>query len=330
VQLRLKTLEIERDAALAVLEARWQEFSEMMSGYRPEEVEQVRARLAAARVQETWARNRLDRATRGGLASRPEDVDEARATLDNALHNVAMTQATYAIAIEGPRYEHKLRTRALVDAAHEEVQRIEDELWKKTLRAPFDGYVSAEHTEVGQWLQDRDPAVEIIELKELEVEVKVPERHLSAVAEGQAVKVEIEALKAIGKTALPGTIIHVVPQVDPQSRTLPVKVKLANRIDENNRPWINAGMLVQVKVPVGRQRSLLVPKDALVLNTGRDPVVYVVTPDGEKTVARPVSVRTGNAHESLMEVQGELKPGMNVIVRGNERVRPGQEIIVQK
>jgi RND family efflux transporter MFP subunit len=222
----------------------------------------------------------------------------------------------------------------MVDAAHEDVQRIEEEIWKKTLRAPFTGYISAKYTEKGQWLQDGAEAVEVVELKELEVEVKVPERFLAAIKEGQPAKVQIEALGAMGEQALRGEIIRVVPQVDPQSRTLPIKIRLANRIDSDNRPWIKAGQLVQVALQVGRQNSLLIPKDALVLSSGRDPVVYVASEatdvvDGaeiKKTTARPVTVKTGNSYENYMAVQGDLKPGVQLIVRGNERVMPGQEI----
>jgi hypothetical protein len=34
----------------------------------------------------------------------------------------------------------------------------------------------------------------------------------------------------------------------------------------------------------------------------------------------------GAAHGSLVEVRGELKPGLMVVVRGNERLRPGQPV----
>ena len=376
VQLRLVTAEIERDAAIAVLEHRWQEFREMLAGYQPEEIEQARRRLAGAKVQEEWARMRYNRVVRAGPASRPEELDEVKANLEMATQNVAMAQAAYDLAVQGPRDEQKARARAAVDAAHAEVLRIEDEIWKKTLRAPFEGYVTAEYTEKGQWLNTGEAAVEIVELRELEVEVKVPERYVAFVREGQAVTVQVESLGLVGPQALIGRIVRVNPQVDPLTRTLPVKVRVANRIGvgvepelltaltqwpamaaplgspvaalgqlhaatwcrrtvpQFNRPWIKAGQLAHVMWQADPQTVLLVPKDALVLASGRDPVVYVVeqradSADGQpKPIARAVPVKMGRPFEDFIEVEGDLQPGAAVIIRGNERVRPGQEVRV--
>jgi hypothetical protein len=42
--------------------------------------------------------------------------------------------------------------------------------------------------------------------------------------------------------------------------------------------------------------------------------------------AHVVPVKTIAAHGSLVEVEGDLKPGLKVVVRGNERLRPGQPV----
>jgi multidrug efflux pump subunit AcrA (membrane-fusion protein) len=42
--------------------------------------------------------------------------------------------------------------------------------------------------------------------------------------------------------------------------------------------------------------------------------------------ARLVPVKTGPAHGALIEVEGDLKDGLKVVVRGNERLRPGQPV----
>jgi len=44
--------------------------------------------------------------------------------------------------------------------------------------------------------------------------------------------------------------------------------------------------------------------------------------------AHLVSVKTGPAHGSLIEVEGNLKAGQRVVVRGNERLMPGQRVKV--
>jgi hypothetical protein len=45
-----------------------------------------------------------------------------------------------------------------------------------------------------------------------------------------------------------------------------------------------------------------------------------------KVVEAPV--RTGVSHKNLIQIIGDIKPGIDVIVRGNERLLNGQDIQV--
>jgi multidrug efflux pump subunit AcrA (membrane-fusion protein) len=81
-------------------------------------------------------------------------------------------------------------------------------------------------------------------------------------------------------------------------------------------------MLGRATLPVGnRHRAILVPKDALVLSSSGT-VVYIVNDDK----AYLVPVKMGPAHGPLIEILGDLKAGSKVVVRGNERLRPGQPV----
>ncbi|MEI7714525.1 MAG: hypothetical protein WCI78_00315 [Mycobacterium sp.] len=71
----------------------------------------------------------------------------------------------------------------------------------------------------------------------------------------------------------------------------------------------------------------MVPKDALVLGTGV-PFVYVVDSTGADTsgTVRRVEVALGAAVGGNVEVRGAVTPGQLVVVRGNERLRPGMTV----
>ena len=56
------------------------------------------------------------------------------------------------------------QARARLAVAEEDARRLEDQLAKHTIRAPFDGYVIAKHTEVGAWVSTGDAIVEVISL----------------------------------------------------------------------------------------------------------------------------------------------------------------------
>ena len=76
--------------------------------------------------------------------------------------------------------------------------------------------------------------------------------------------------------------------------------------------------------PLGEAATLTVPRDALVL---REAHTYVMRVKADNT-AEQIEVRAGAARDALVEVTGELNPGDKVIVRGAERLSPGQAVRV--
>jgi len=83
-------------------------------------------------------------------------------------------------------------------------------------------------------------------------------------------------------------------------------------------------MAASVTFDVGEKRTaLLLPKDAIV-TSGSQRLVYVV----ENGNATPVSVDVVGYHDNDAAIQGQLTPGQLVVIRGNERLRPGQPLKV--
>jgi hypothetical protein len=77
---------------------------------------------------------------------------------------------------------------------------------------------------------------------------------------------------------------------------------------------------------------MLVAKDALVLG-GPQPVVFAVDlagPDAKQGKARSVVVQLGVAEGNMIQVRGDLQPDQLVVVQGNERLRPGQDVQIQR
>jgi RND family efflux transporter MFP subunit len=323
-RLRTRTLEIQKAAAAAVLAQAKQELAELEAGSRPEEIERARAALAAAEARARWALTRQQRVQ--SLVSRDaaseDQLEDVVSLLDQSREDVARLKADYELMRLGPRAEKKAQARARVQEAEAELNRVEDDIEKRIVRAPFDGYVVAEHTEVGQWLDEKAPVVELVDLSTIEVQIMVPERYITVLRAGAAVTTQVDAA---GEKPFEGMVARIVPQGDAESRHFPVKIRVPNRLD-GQRPVLQAGMSAMVRMPVGeRRKSLLVPKDALVLQAGKS-VVYVVDAKSDPPSAVAVSVVPGAAHDSLTEIRGNLRVGQQVVVRGNERLTPGQAL----
>jgi HlyD family secretion protein len=203
------------------------------------------------------------------------------------------------------------------------VQRIDDQLAKHTIRAPFNGWIVERFTEKGQWLARGGLVARIAELDTVEIEARVPESSIGSLREQAEVRLEFDA--APNQTWI-GTISRIVPQADLLSRSFPVKIRLENRVVDGD-PVIKGGMLARAWLPVGSAGSVLVvPKDALVLGGAR-PLVYCIdATDATHGTVRPVEVALGAAVEGHVAVRGGLEPGGLVVIRGNERLRPGMQV----
>ena len=191
---------------------------------------------------------------------------------------------------------------------------LQDQLESREIKAPLSGYVVVRHCLVGQWLGEGEPVVTLVVPDPILFRVPVPERYVTFIKKGDPAQVTFDALP--GRT-FQGKIFAIIPRADDAARTFPVRIEISNPVGE-----IKAGMLGRATLRVGTpQKAILVPKDALVLSA-RGKAVYVV----ENRAARLVPVNTGAEHGPLIEVQGDLKAGSQVVVRGNERLRPGQPV----
>lgn len=328
-QLLTETISLELAAAEAEAELRAQELAELENGTRPAEINRSRAMHRAAETALVLAEKRLVRVQKLKTSSTAsqDQVDEAIAAVDNAKAVVDERKATMELAIEGPRKEQIAQAQARLEIQQAVVKKLKDQIKKYTIRARFDAFVVAEHTEVGQWLNSGDLVAEIVALDEVDVVASVLETHIPFILNGATARVEVPALP---DRLFVGKVQAVVPQGDERSRTFPVRIRLQNII-QNDKPLLNAGMLARVVLPTGpSEKRLMVPKDAVVLG-GPGPRVYLVQEiETGSTVAVPLPVRLGIAKGALVEVMGDLQPGQRVVIRGNERLRPQQPVTVMQ
>ena len=109
-----------------------------------------------------------------------------------------------------------------------------------------------------------------------------------------------------------------MPEENPLTRTRVVRFTP----NFKNGATFATNQSVTLHIPAGPTRTVVtVHKDA-VLNRSEGALVFVVV----NGVARPRPVRLGEAVGGRFEVIDGLKPGEKVVVRGNERLRPGQKV----
>lgn len=328
-KLRTTSVELDLAAAKATLRSLEATLLELQNGPRAEEIAQARARLEVADAElayRDWALQNAEDLLRSGTSSEDE-VREARRQALRAQGEHSEAKQALDLLLAGTREEELARAEADVAAQRARTERLEDELGRHEVRAPFTGYVVAEATEVGAWLSRGSPVVRIAELDAIDVVLPVPERDVAAARVGAKIDVEVPALPS---RTFHGTIFSITPSADLRARTIPVRVRIENVI-EDDRPLLMAGMFAQARMPVGEPvEALLVPTDALVLGGPQEVIQVVDHPDDGPATVRPVTVRTQTVDGERIAVEGEgLKAGDLVVVEGNERLRPGQPVQIK-
>jgi RND family efflux transporter MFP subunit len=267
--------------------------------------ELARADLATAEAELLAARRELElvEQERARLVQLEGSAAFSRARLDDKIKeaNVAASRIDAAAA-------RLARAQVLLDYR-------EADLADGSIRAPFPGVVTARHVSAGAHLQVGQPVVTLVDDINLELEADVPAERLAELEAG------IELTFALADGGSHEAVLRaIVPVENPMTRTRAV------RFSSLNGGLVQAraiGQTVTVDFPVGATREVVtVHKDAVTVSLqGRQ--VFVVD-DEDKAQPRPVVL--GTSVGNRFEVLDGLQPGELVVVRGNERLQPGQAV----
>lgn len=303
------------DEARATLEGLRAQLTEYENGERPEEIQRLEALVAETEADvKKWEyeRTRVNALYEQGQ-SNPKEKHDTEMEYRAAQQRLGQARAQLTRARNGARVEVIQKARHAVAAQEAIVRRLERDLEKTSIRAPFAGAITEKHTEVGEWIEEGGAVCRMVALDTVRIRADVPEEAIAFARPQRAATIEIPALD----NSRSAQITRVIPQATPAARTFPVEIDLSNT-DRKLLP----GMFVWAYVPSGPSgKRLLVSKDAIVAE-GTRKTIYIVRdlPNGEH-LAEPVAVKTGLEVGDLIEVQAEgLTAGATVVSRANERL----------
>ncbi len=200
------------------------------------------------------------------------------------------------------------------DESRFEKERLEIELRKKHIRAPYDGVVIKKHVDRGEWLSPGSAVATMAADDLVDIIAEVPEEIVGYIEQDMGVTVKT------GGAEIKGKVFAVIPRGDISTRTFPVKIRIKNRLS------LKEGMEARVFLPTGRkQETLTVPRDAVLSMFGMT-VIFTVIDSKAKMI--PVKVAGYKGLKAGISADG-LSEGMKVVVKGNERLRDGQAVIIQ-
>ena len=260
--------------------------------------------------------------TRGEVLLTLDDSIE-RAQLASAVAEVELAQVTLArvesLAGRDAVAQSELDVaRARLAQAQASVSALRATIAKRTIRAPFAGRLGIREVDLGEVVQPGAPLVSLQSLDPIYVDFRLPERSLSTVTTGNALRATSALFPG---EVLEGRVETIDTRVDERTRSVLVRAVLPNP-DERIRP----GMSLDVEaVRPARREVRAIPSSGVIYAPYGDSV-FVVRTEGERMTAEQVFVRLGERRGDLVEVIEGLEAGLRIVSTGAFKLQNGVEI----
>jgi cobalt-zinc-cadmium efflux system membrane fusion protein len=176
------------------------------------------------------------------------------------------------------------------------------------VKAPIAGVIDARNVNLGQAVEPNTVLFHISNRDELLVVAQVYEEDLGSIKVGQVVN--IHAL-SYPKRLFPGKVTLIEPNLDPLTRTVNVRISLANV-----QGLLKPGMFVRANVILSRNEAALAVPNAALLQADNEQFVFVRNGD---TYDRVV-VQLGASDDTYTEITEGLVPGDEVVTQGNREL----------
>jgi multidrug efflux pump subunit AcrA (membrane-fusion protein)/YHS domain-containing protein len=169
--------------------------------------------------------------------------------------------------------------------------------------SPVDGFVLARNISPGQHFAHSTEFYRIADLSSVWIVADILGNEAQRFRPGTTARA---VLSGEGK-ALTARVSNVLPQVDPTTRTLKLRL-----VAENPGFVLRPDMFVDVELPIARPAGLTVPVDA-VIDSGREQRVFVQRSNG---VFEPRNVQVGLRFADRVEIVKGLSEGERVVSAG--------------
>jgi RND family efflux transporter MFP subunit len=296
------------------------------------QLDRVKASLAQA-----LARVGLDPSQEDAVPKDTPAIRSARAQYEDALHKFESAKKlvesgdiprerfveaeklvnSRKAALDGQMDE--LRTQlANIMVIRAERRLAEKRLADTTVRAPFDGTVSAKHVSAGQFIKDNTPILTLVKTYPLRLRLDIPEVAAAMIFAGQVLTFTSEAIPGQEFRA---SVTQLNPSLEGRGRSLSAEARLSS-----SHPGLRPGMFVQVKLALSQGTNIVtVPKSALYQVAGLAKVFAI-----REGRARELRISPGEAGADWIEVGGGLlRPGEPVAVTNLGNLVDNAEVSAQ-
>ena len=192
--------------------------------------------------------------------------------------------------------------RASLDSVKAQVAQAEKALADTTIRAPFDGYITARPVAAGEYVALTNKIATIVRIGTLKLQLQTPEQKASLAHLGDKVTALVSAYQGREFT---GRVTAINQSVDPNSRIFLLEAKF-----DNPKNDLKPGMFATARVSQpGGVQAVFVPKLAVIRDKTTDSNQVFVVENGK---ARLRVVQVGDALGDSIRLVSGLKGGETI------------------
>lgn len=284
---------------------------------------QVKAKVAGE-VREVLVRE--GEAVKAGQVLVKIDASEYQARLEQARGSLQAARAQLAIAAKARDNNQVLVTkgfisqnafdnaasqydiaRANVESAQGALDVAQKALNDSVVRAPIAGIVATRSVQPGEKVSVDSRLLELVDLRQLELEAAVPTTDILQIAPGQQAQLRLEGLPA----TLTGRIVRINPVTQAGSRSVMTYIQV-----DNPQGLLKAGMFGQAEITLASKAGVLSVPPTAIQDRAGSAVIYAIANGALRQQPVKVGMRGNDGNGEAVEILDGLAAG-SLIVKSN-------------
>jgi multidrug efflux pump subunit AcrA (membrane-fusion protein) len=207
-------------------------------------------------------------------------------------------------------------SQATLDGVKAQLAQAEKGLTDTTIRAPFDGYITARPVAAGEYVALTNKIATIVKIASLRLDLQTPEQRASQAHIGDAV---VALVNAYPGREFEGKVSAINQSVDPNSRIFILEARF-----DNPKAELKPGMFATAKVrQPGGVQAVFVPRAAVIRDKTTDSNQAFVIQDGK---ARLRVVQLGETTGDTVRVVSGLAAGEAVALNNQTDLFDGAPV----
>jgi multidrug efflux pump subunit AcrA (membrane-fusion protein) len=291
--------------------------------FDPNKVPEVAAARANYESAEAQARLAAADAKRYANLINTGDVsrsayEKARTQQETAEAQASAAKQNYEAAQNTARQSYQVvaTSEASLASVKAQLAQAEKGLADTTVRAPFEGFITARTVSVGEYVALTSKLVTIVRISTLKLQLQTPEQRAAGAKVGMSVVARVAAYPG---RDFEGKVSAINPSVDPNSRVFVIEAKF-----QNTHAELRPGMFATARVLLpGGENGVFVPRRAVIHDKTTDSnQIYVV----ENGRARLRVVLIGDANGDETRILNGLSGNERVVTSNQQALYDGAPV----